>query len=58
MKRNNKKADLYQCYQEYLLLIYQEIDYILGNILTVKEVIRADEGVRKASENFQCHLVI
>ena len=31
---------------------------ILGNALTRKGVIRADEGVIRASQFFQCHLIL
>ena len=31
---------------------------ILENALTGKGVIRAGEGVTRASENFQCHLIL
>ena len=31
---------------------------ILGNALTRKGVLRADEGVIRASQFFQCHLIL
>ena len=47
MKKQNKKVDFFQCYQEHQLLAYQ------ANALPERGPIRAGEGTIKAAQSFK-----